>query len=57
MRKMKRLVPIALWALVAMMSTSQVLAGPGEMVGVAAQGTSEAPGIMAAILDYLILFF
>lgn len=56
MNRMKRLMAVILLALVATLGTPQAFAGPGEMVGIAAQGTAESPGIMTAILDYFALF-
>ena len=57
MKKMKRLMSIMLWALVAIMGTSQAFAGTGEIAGITVLGPSETAGIVAAILDHLVLFF
>jgi hypothetical protein len=56
MNRMKRLMAIMLLALVATLGTPQAFAGPGEMVGIAAQAPAETDGVVAAILDYLALF-
>jgi len=57
MRRIKGLMGIMVWALVANLGTSQVFAGTVDMMGKACLGPTETPGLMAVFIDYLALMF
>jgi hypothetical protein len=53
MKRMKRLVPFLLLAVIVLVGTSQAFAGTGEMAGITTQGPTETQGIMAVILNLI----
>jgi hypothetical protein len=57
MKSIKRLMPILIFALVAILMTPQAFAGTGEIAGKAAPMPTGTSGMMAAILNYFAVIF